>query len=127
MAPSRSPSSVYTILWAIAFSSHLAAYSDHKSSTVTLKSMPQSFLKQHTAIDFCLSHRLFYCLKFEEYLCIPAGMCMTGQASISENGSVELMAVAGFALTFLKNHRHSGALITCKIISEYQFPCRYQS
>ena len=95
MVPSTSL--VIKILLANVFSSNLTVYGNDKKSTETLASILESV---PTAVDFCLSHHYFNCFKVEQYLCIHAGMCMTGQHIIKENGSVELVAVVALCPYF---------------------------
>ena len=109
------------ILLAIVFLSDLTCYGYNDNSTVLLASTPQSSLREHTAVDICLSHFYFHCVKVEDYLCIRAGMCVTGvtgQENIKENGSVELLAVAGFCPYFL--HESQTQLCPQPLTNYYQ-------
>ena len=59
----------------------------------------------------------FYCVKTREYICIRAGMCMTGSGPV-ENSSAEPMAVAGFCPYF----PHDSKLCLHSMFTFYAIP-----
>ena len=79
------------ILLSVELTSKPNAYGDTAMSTLASAPIqPHVFLKEYIAQEYCESHHNFYCVKDKEFICISAGMCMTGPA----NASIEPILVA---------------------------------
>lgn len=67
------------ILLSVELTSKPNAYGDIAMSTLaSAPTHPHVFLEECIAQEYCESHRNFYCVKDKEFICIHAGMCMTG-------------------------------------------------
>ena len=95
------------------------AHRDSERSTAAASTQSQSHAlpEEHKAQDYCVSHADFFCVKAERYMCIRAGMCMTGPG-LEANSSTEPMAVTGLCPYF----PHESLWCPGPIISYYRIP-----
>ena len=110
---------VVQIFLSVVITSKSNAHEDTERSTQDLSAQTQhhTFLVEYTAQDYCESHGNFYCVKTKEYICIRAGMCMTGLGP-EANSTTEPIAVVGLCPYF----PHNSSLCLHPLFGFYQIP-----